>query len=109
MASRRVLLAGFAHADMSPARGIQGLRIGDDLLIGIPAELFVALGLAVKEAAYPRQALVVGLANGMVGYVPTREASTAAATRRPSARSASWRPPPASCSSRPRPASTPSG
>lgn len=40
----------------------------------VDPELFAALGLAVKQAAYPWRALVVGLANGMVGYVPTREA-----------------------------------
>jgi neutral ceramidase len=53
---------------------VQGLRIGEHLLIGIPGEPFAALGLAIKEAAHPWRALVVGLANGMVGYLPTRAA-----------------------------------
>jgi hypothetical protein len=50
---------------------IQCLELGDELLVGLPAEPFVELGLAIKEAAFPRRATVVGLANGMVGYVPT--------------------------------------
>jgi neutral ceramidase len=53
---------------------VQVLRIGEHLLIGMPAELFVTLGLAVKEAAYPWRVLIIGLANGMVGYAPTRDA-----------------------------------
>jgi len=40
----------------------------------VPAEYFVQLGLRIKEKAHPRHALVVGYANGMVGYVPHREA-----------------------------------
>lgn len=53
---------------------VQRLRLGPELVIGLPAEPFVELGLAIKEAAHPRRAVVVGLANGMVGYVPTRAA-----------------------------------
>lgn len=53
---------------------LQGLQIGDHLLIGVPGELFAALGLAIKEAAFPWRVIVVGLANGMVGYLPTRDA-----------------------------------
>ena len=61
-------------AEGTQAAEVQALGIGRHLLVGMPGELFAALGLAVKQAAYPRRALVVGLANGMVGYVPTREA-----------------------------------
>ena len=42
--------------------------------VSIPAEYFVQLGLRIKEQSYPRRALVVAWANGMVGYVPHREA-----------------------------------
>ena len=42
--------------------------------VGIPAEYFVEHGLRIKEECYPKRALVVGHANGMVGYVPTRMA-----------------------------------
>jgi hypothetical protein len=63
-----------AAAEGTQAAEVQALGIGEHLLVGMPGELFAALGLAVKQAAYPWWALVVGLANGMVGYVPTREA-----------------------------------
>ncbi|MBN1347665.1 MAG: hypothetical protein JXQ73_33570 [Phycisphaerae bacterium] len=42
--------------------------------VGVPAEYFVELGLRIKEGAYPLHALIVGHANGMVGYLPHREA-----------------------------------
>jgi hypothetical protein len=42
--------------------------------VSLPGEVFVEIGLRIKEGAYPAHALVAGLANGMVGYVPHREA-----------------------------------
>lgn len=53
---------------------VQLLGIGDVGFVGIPAEYFVEFQLRIKEEAWPRHALVVGGANGMVGYVPTIEA-----------------------------------
>lgn len=53
---------------------VQVIRIGGCAFAGIPAEYFVQLGLRIKEQAYPVHALVVGQANGMVGYVPHKEA-----------------------------------
>lgn len=53
---------------------VQVLRLGDAFLASAPAEYFVELGLDIKERTHPRRALVVGGANGMLGYVPTREA-----------------------------------
>ena len=53
---------------------VQVLSVGDRDFVSIPAELFVELGLRIKERSHPRHAVVVGLANGMVGYVPTKEA-----------------------------------
>jgi hypothetical protein len=58
---------------MQPAE-IQALFLDDWVLVSIPAEFFVMLGLRIKERAAPRHALVVAYANGMVGYVPTRQA-----------------------------------
>jgi hypothetical protein len=48
--------------------------LGDTALTAIPTERFVENGLRVKEKCHPRQALVVSCANGMVGYVPHRDA-----------------------------------
>ena len=53
---------------------VQVLRLGDVFLASAPAEYFVELGLNIKERAHPKRALVVGGANGMLGYVCTREA-----------------------------------
>jgi neutral ceramidase len=53
---------------------VQALFINDHAFVSIPAEYFVQHGLRIKEAAHPRRALVVSCANGMVGYVPHKEA-----------------------------------
>jgi hypothetical protein len=53
---------------------VQALSVGNVTFVSIPAEYFVEHGLRIKEESYPRHALVVGHANGMVGYLPTREA-----------------------------------
>ncbi len=49
---------------------IQGLRIGPLGLAAIPAEYFTEFGLRIKEQS-PLPTMVVSLANGWVGYVPT--------------------------------------
>ncbi len=64
------LLADIDARRTQPAE-VQVLSIGQVDLVGVPAEAFVELGLRIKERLYPRHALVVGHANGMVGYVPT--------------------------------------
>ncbi len=53
---------------------VQVIFINQHVYVGIPAEYFVQDGLRIKEGACPRHALVVGHANGMVGYVPHRAA-----------------------------------
>lgn len=53
---------------------VQALRVDDHVFVSIPAEFFVELGLKIKQQAYPLHAHVVSLANGIVGYVPTKEA-----------------------------------
>jgi len=49
---------------------IQALGIDEVVFVSLPAEAFARLGLLIKEQVYPRHAVVVGYANGMVGYVP---------------------------------------
>ncbi len=51
-----MMQAGFAEIDITPPVGVK------------------KIGLQIKQACHPRRALVVGGANGMVGYVPTAEA-----------------------------------
>ena len=53
---------------------MQVVSLGDWVYAAVPAEYFVQVGIRIKEEAYPRHALVVSCANGMVGYVPHREA-----------------------------------
>jgi len=52
---------------------LQGLRIGETAFVAVPAEVFVEIGLHLKGVA-PRQTFIVGIANGYIGYLPTREA-----------------------------------
>jgi len=67
------LLKRIEDRNTQPAE-VQVLFLGDWVYAALPAEYFVQLGLRIKEDAYPRHALVVSCANGMVGYVPHREA-----------------------------------
>ena len=52
---------------------IQGILIGDVVLIGIPGEVFVEIGLKIKEmaAAMGLRGVVVELANDYLSYMPT--------------------------------------
>ena len=51
--------------------GVQVMRLGDVALVGCPGELFVALGLEIKQQAAAPHALVVGYANDYAGYLST--------------------------------------
>ncbi|HZS85872.1 MAG TPA: neutral/alkaline non-lysosomal ceramidase N-terminal domain-containing protein [Chloroflexota bacterium] len=57
-----------------PTAEIQVLQVGPAVLAGLPGEIFVQLGLTLKDAWRERPAFVCGYTNGLVGYVPTREA-----------------------------------
>ena len=58
---------------LTPAE-IQAFRIGDVGLVMLPGEVFVEHGLAIKLQSPAARTFVVELANGIVGYIPTREA-----------------------------------
>jgi hypothetical protein len=49
-------------------------RIGDLAVVGLPGEIFCELGTEIKKQSPARHTLVVELANGAIGYVPTRQA-----------------------------------
>ncbi|KPJ62220.1 MAG: hypothetical protein AMS15_04730 [Planctomycetes bacterium DG_23] len=53
---------------------VQVIFVDEYAFVAIPAEYFVQHGLRIKEKSHPRHALIVGHANGMVGYVPHKEA-----------------------------------
>lgn len=52
---------------------LQALRIGDLAVCGIPFETFVEIGLELKDRSPFPQTMVIGLANGRYGYLPTPE------------------------------------
>ena len=62
-------------ADMPPRIEVplQALRIGDMALVTIPFEVFVEIGLELKAKSPFADTLVVSLANGSYGYLPTPE------------------------------------
>ncbi|HHV97715.1 MAG TPA: hypothetical protein GXX37_14845 [Clostridiaceae bacterium] len=53
---------------------IQVIRIGDVLIATLPGEVFVEFGLRIKQSSPFENTMVFGLANDMVGYVPTEVA-----------------------------------
>jgi hypothetical protein len=54
---------------------VQVISIGDDIAwVSLPGEIFVDLGLAIKHGSPFRQTVIAELANGSIGYVPTKKA-----------------------------------
>lgn len=52
---------------------LQAIRIGEFAIVGIPFEAFVEIGLEIKDHSPFSQTMVIGLANGRHGYLPTPE------------------------------------
>ena len=52
---------------------LQAIRIGDIAVCGIPFEVFVEIGLDLKRRSPFARTMVIGLANGRHGYLPTPE------------------------------------
>ena len=50
------------------------IAAGDWSLIGFPGELFTEIGMKLKLASPFRRTMVIGLANGQIGHVPTKRA-----------------------------------
>jgi len=53
---------------------IQAIKVGDIGFVGIPAEYFVELQIDIKKRSPFKKTFVSELANGWVGYVPTKKA-----------------------------------
>jgi hypothetical protein len=54
---------------------VQVFRLGDELaLVGLPGEVFVELGLAIKQASPFKHTLVIELCNDAPAYIPTKKA-----------------------------------
>lgn len=52
---------------------LQAIQIGDSVLVAVPAEVFVEIGMRIKAAGGLRTFLA-GVSNGYIGYLPTRKA-----------------------------------
>ena len=52
---------------------LQAIQIGDLAVCGIPFETFVEIGLDLKRRSPFPRTMVIGLANGRIGYLPTPE------------------------------------
>ena len=75
-ATREITLparAGTSSGD-SISTEIQVLRLGNTYLVGLPGEVLVEVGLAIKKKAGIENLFIVTLANDAVGYVPHRQA-----------------------------------
>jgi hypothetical protein len=48
--------------------------IGDTAYLTVPGELFTEIGKRIKNESPFRHTHIIGLANGYIGYIPTREA-----------------------------------
>ena len=53
---------------------VQAIQVGPALMISAPGEMFVELGLQLREGSGFPVTMPVELANGSVGYIPTEEA-----------------------------------
>jgi hypothetical protein len=54
---------------------VQVFRIGEDVaIVGLPGEVFVELGLAIKKASPFKTTLIIELTNSHIAYVPTLKA-----------------------------------
>ncbi|HJN16920.1 MAG TPA: GNAT family N-acetyltransferase, partial [Armatimonadota bacterium] len=52
---------------------LQVIRLGEVAIVGIPGEMFGALGLEIRRRSPFRDTIVVGLANDEIGYIPDRQ------------------------------------
>jgi neutral ceramidase len=54
---------------------VQAITLGNELAwVGLPGEIFAELGLSLKQDSLFRQTMIAELANGSIGYVPSRRA-----------------------------------
>jgi hypothetical protein len=70
--NRRDRRVDMARRELATAMTI--VTIGDLAIVGIPGELFVELGLAIKATPHFAQTFVAGYCNDLIGYIPTRAA-----------------------------------
>jgi hypothetical protein len=52
---------------------IQAIRVGDVVIVGVPAEFFTVLGTEIKRRSPFPQTFIAELSNDWIGYLPDRE------------------------------------
>lgn len=79
-----------ADLDGRPLKAeVQVIALGDQIAwVGLPGEIFVELGTAIKKASPFPNTIIVELANGSISYVPNRKAYNEGAYEVISSRSA---------------------
>ncbi len=70
--NRRDRRVDMARRELATALTV--VSIGNLAIVGVPGELFVELGLAIKANPYFDQTFVAGYCNDLIGYIPTRAA-----------------------------------
>ncbi|MCK5380409.1 MAG: hypothetical protein KAJ81_02995 [Candidatus Latescibacteria bacterium] len=73
VAAIRIIQVSEMEKPYIPAE-VQILRVGDLAIAGFPTEMFVEWATQLREDSPFRYTLPIDLANGSVGYIPTREA-----------------------------------
>ncbi len=54
---------------------VQVVALGDEIAwVSLPGEIFVELGLEIKQDSPFRHTVIAELANGAIGYIPSRRA-----------------------------------
>lgn len=69
-----VLLDALIKRQPAVQMEVQAIQVGPAVFITNPAEFFCRLGLNIKDKSPFKYSFPVSLANGCVGYVPTKEA-----------------------------------
>ena len=70
--NRRDRRVDIARGELATAMTV--VTVGDIAIVGIPGELFVELGLALKANPHFARTFVAGYCNDLIGYIPTRAA-----------------------------------
>jgi hypothetical protein len=75
------MVDAFKTRDVAGRRGrpleveVQVIALGDELAwVALPGEIFVELGLAIKQDSPFRRTIIAELADGAIGYIPARRA-----------------------------------